>query len=140
MTPDTPLAAENGKLITLARAALGRGNVASAAAIRDETGRTYVAGAVDLPQLTLTALEAAAVVAAAAGATGIEAAALVTGRSDVAASEAQGERPAGTISLDSRAQAVLASLALPGFVLIECDRAGRVTSLTSAADLAGKDS
>ncbi|GGX51466.1 hypothetical protein GCM10010358_01350 [Streptomyces minutiscleroticus] len=48
------------------------------AAVRDETGRTYVAGTVDLPSLRLSALRTAVAMAVASGAKSLEAAAVVT--------------------------------------------------------------
>ena len=69
---------EDGKLLMLARATLGRLRVPSAAAVRDDTGRTYVAAVVDLPSLRLSALQAAVAMAMASGATGLEAAVLVS--------------------------------------------------------------
>lgn len=104
---------ENAKLITLARATLARGGGASAAAVRDETGRTHVAAQVDLPQLTLTALQAAVVVAAASGAHGIEAAVVATARSEA-------------VEVDAASLAALTDVALPGCVVIRCDRSGQV--------------
>ena len=56
--------AEDAKLVTLARAARARTGAAEAAALRDTTGRTYVAVAVDLPSLRLPALAAVVVVGA----------------------------------------------------------------------------
>ncbi|MFC4035525.1 cytidine deaminase [Streptomyces polygonati] len=69
---------EDRKLITLARSARARNAVAEGAAVRDETGRTYVAGSVSLPSLTLSALRTAVAMAVASGATSLEAAAVVT--------------------------------------------------------------
>jgi hypothetical protein len=68
---------EDAKLLTLARSARARNHASEGAAVRDETGRTYVATSVDLPSLRLTALQAAVVVAASSGASGLEAAAVV---------------------------------------------------------------
>lgn len=72
------LDAEDAKLVTLARAARARNGVAEGAAVRDDTGRTYVATSVDLPSLTVSALQAAVVMAVASGATALEAAAVVS--------------------------------------------------------------
>lgn len=47
------------------------------AAVRDETGRTYVAGTVDLDSLKLSALRTAVAMAVASGARSLEAAAVV---------------------------------------------------------------
>ncbi|MEV4433302.1 cytidine deaminase [Streptomyces sp. NPDC049555] len=69
---------EDRKLITLARATRARNAVAEGAAVRDETGRTYVAGTVDLPSLRLSALQTAVAMAVASGAKSLEAAAVVS--------------------------------------------------------------
>ena len=79
--PVKPASAENPedrKLITLARSARARNGVPEGAAVRDETGRTYVAGTVDLASLRLTALQTAVAMAVASGAKSLEAAAVVT--------------------------------------------------------------
>lgn len=70
--------AEDRKIVTLARSARARNSVAEGAAVRDETGRTYVAGTVDLPSLQLSALQTAVAMAVASGASSLEAAAVVT--------------------------------------------------------------
>ena len=72
------LAAEDAKLVTLARGARARAGAAEGAAVRDQDGRTYAAATVALPSLSLTALQLAVASAAASGATSIEAAAVVT--------------------------------------------------------------
>lgn len=69
---------EDRKLITLARSARARNGVPEGAAVRDETGRTYVAGTVALESLRLTALQTAVAMAVASGARSLEAAAIVT--------------------------------------------------------------
>ncbi|MGW1199023.1 cytidine deaminase [Streptomyces sp. NPDC002536] len=69
---------EDRKLITLARATRARNGVAEGAAVRDETGRTYVAGTVALDSLRLSALQTAVAMAVASGATSLEAAAVVS--------------------------------------------------------------
>ncbi|WP_457029851.1 cytidine deaminase [Kitasatospora sp. P5_F3] len=78
MSELTELDAEDKKIITLARSARARNGVAEGAAVRDETGRTYVAGSVALPSLELSALRTAVAMAVASGAKGLEAAAVVT--------------------------------------------------------------
>lgn len=81
MSDSAPAAAENPedrKLITLARSARARNGVPEGAAVRDETGRTYVAGSVALESLRLSALRTAVAMAVASGATSLEAAAVVT--------------------------------------------------------------
>ena len=72
------LPAEDRKIITLARSARARNGVAEGAAVRDETGRTYVAGTVALRSLSLSALRTAVAMAVASGATSLEAAAVVS--------------------------------------------------------------
>ena len=72
------LGEEDQKIITLARSARARTGAAEGAAVRDETGRTYMAATVDLPSLRLSALRLAVAMAAASGATALEAAALVS--------------------------------------------------------------
>lgn len=74
----TGLAAEDRKIITLARSTRARNGVPEGAAVRDETGRTYVAGTVDLRSLKLSALQTAVAMAVASGAKSLEAAAVVT--------------------------------------------------------------
>jgi hypothetical protein len=72
------LGEEDQKIITLARSARARTGAAEGAAVRDETGRTYLAATVDLPSLRLSALRLAVAMAVSSGATGLEAAALVS--------------------------------------------------------------
>ncbi|PYC68016.1 cytidine deaminase [Streptomyces tateyamensis] len=74
----TDLDPEDQKIVTLARSARARNGVPEGAAVRDETGRTYVAGSVALPSLTLSAVQTAVAMAVASGAKGLEAAAVVT--------------------------------------------------------------
>ncbi|MCP2338785.1 cytidine deaminase [Actinomadura rupiterrae] len=69
---------EDSKIITLARSSRARNGAAEGAAVRDETGRTYVATSVDLPSLKLSALQVAVAMAVSSGAEDLEAAALVT--------------------------------------------------------------
>ncbi|MDT0307455.1 cytidine deaminase [Streptomyces sp. DSM 44917] len=69
---------EDRKLLTLARSARARNAVPEGAAVRDETGRTYVAGTVALRALPLSALQTAVAMAVASGAKSLEAAAVVT--------------------------------------------------------------
>ncbi|RLV09072.1 cytidine deaminase [Streptomyces griseocarneus] len=69
---------EDRKLITLARSARARNAVREGAAVRDETGRTYVAGTVELDSLRLSALQTAVAMAVASGAKSLEAAAVVS--------------------------------------------------------------
>ena len=69
---------EDAKLITLARSARARTGATEGAAVRDDTGRTYVATTVDLPSLQLTALQGAVAAAVSSGAGELAAAAVVT--------------------------------------------------------------
>ncbi|MFI9610762.1 cytidine deaminase [Streptomyces sp. NPDC052023] len=78
MTDSNALAPEDRKIVTLARSARARNGVPEGAAVRDETGRTYVAGTVDLDSLKLSALRTAVAMAVASGAKSLEAAAVVT--------------------------------------------------------------
>lgn len=63
---------EDTKLVTLATNTLARSGAVQAAALRDTTGRTYVAINVVSPSLSLDAFEAVLTVALASGITGIE--------------------------------------------------------------------
>jgi hypothetical protein len=63
---------EDAKLVTLAQSTLARSGAVQAAALRDNTGRTYVAINVASPSLNLDALQAVLTVALASGITGIE--------------------------------------------------------------------
>jgi hypothetical protein len=78
MTDSSALDPEDRKIVTLARSARARNGVPEGAAVRDETGRTYVAGSVGLPSLRLSALQTAVAMAVASGAASLEAAAVVT--------------------------------------------------------------
>ena len=64
---------EDLKLLTLAKATMARSNSISAAALRDKTGRTYVAIPVKSGEFEVDSLLAVLVVAKASGITGIEA-------------------------------------------------------------------
>ncbi|MCN9239530.1 cytidine deaminase [Streptomyces sp. RY43-2] len=86
MTDSNALDPEDLKIVTLARSVRARNGVPEGAAVRDETGRTYVAGAVALDSLKLSALRTAVAMAVASGATSLEAAALVT-EAEVASAE-----------------------------------------------------
>ncbi|MFJ5918146.1 cytidine deaminase [Streptomyces ardesiacus] len=86
MTETPDLDPEDRKIVTLARSARARNGVPEGAAVRDETGRTYVAGTVALDSLHLSALRTAVAMAVASGAKSLEAAAVVT-ESDTAAEE-----------------------------------------------------
>jgi hypothetical protein len=64
---------EDQKLVTLAQATLKRSGAKQAAALRDSTGRTYVAVAITSPSLSLDAIQAVFTVAMASQIDGIEA-------------------------------------------------------------------
>jgi hypothetical protein len=70
----TELAAEDQKLVTLARAVRVRTGAPQGAAVRDIEGRTYAAATVAVPALRLSALQVAIAMAVASGASGFEAA------------------------------------------------------------------
>ena len=76
------LGPEDEKLVTLARAALGRAVVRewvpAGAAVRDEMGRTYAAASVEVDGASVTALQLAVATALSSGARRFEAAAVVT--------------------------------------------------------------
>ncbi|MCX2969858.1 cytidine deaminase [Streptomyces sp. TRM70308] len=78
MTEAHAIDPEDRKIIVLARSARARNGVAEGAAVRDETGRTYVASTVGLPSLDLSALRTAVAMAVASGAKSLEAAAVVS--------------------------------------------------------------
>jgi hypothetical protein len=78
MTDSNALDPEDSKIVTLARSARARNGVPEGAAVRDETGRTYVAGTVGLASLKLSALQTAVAMAVASGAKSLEAAVVVT--------------------------------------------------------------
>ncbi|HVF04048.1 MAG TPA: cytidine deaminase [Frankiaceae bacterium] len=74
--------AEDSKLVTLARAALGRAlvrtMVPAGAAVRDDMGRTYAAASVEVDGASVTALQLAVASAISSGARAFEAAAIVS--------------------------------------------------------------
>ncbi|PKV85653.1 cytidine deaminase [Streptomyces sp. TLI_146] len=95
MTLSTELDPEDRKIITLARSARARNGVAEGAAVRDETGRTYVAGTVELDSLRLSALRTAVAMAVASGAKSLEAAAVVTEAATASAEDRAAVRDLG---------------------------------------------
>ncbi|MDT9683023.1 cytidine deaminase [Streptomyces sp. TRM76323] len=95
MTQSTELDAEDRKIITLARSARARNGVPEGAAVRDETGRTYVAGTVALESLRLSALQTAVAMAVASGAKSLEAAAVVSEAADVSDADRAAVRDLG---------------------------------------------
>ncbi|MCD7439822.1 cytidine deaminase [Streptomyces lincolnensis] len=95
MTDSSALGPEDRKIVTLARSARARNGVPEGAAVRDETGRTYVAGTVALESLRLSALRTAVAMAVASGATALEAAAVVTEAESVSAEDLAAVRDLG---------------------------------------------
>jgi len=95
MTESSALDPEDRKIVTLARSARARNGVPEGAAVRDETGRTYVAGTVALESLKLSALQTAVAMAVASGAKSLEAAAVVTGAESVSAEDLAAVRDLG---------------------------------------------
>ncbi|MFI9805651.1 cytidine deaminase [Streptomyces sp. NPDC052301] len=87
MTESNALDPEDRKIVTLARSARVRNGVPEGAAVRDDTGRTYVAGSVELASLKLSALRTAVAMAVASGARSLEAAAVVSEAESVAAED-----------------------------------------------------
>ena len=95
MTDSNGLDPEDRKIVTLARSARARNGVPEGAAVRDETGRTYVAGTVDLASLKLSALQTAVAMAVASGAKSLEAAAVVTDTESASAEDRAAVRDLG---------------------------------------------
>ncbi|MCM3883957.1 cytidine deaminase [Frankia sp. R82] len=106
--PGPKLAAEDAKLLVLARSARLRayvpdGSVSQGAALRDTDGRTYIAATLGLARadLAISALRAAIAAAVSSGARRFEAAAIVTGEPTSAATGSGGESTsAATGSVD----------------------------------------
>ncbi|MFJ2769615.1 cytidine deaminase [Streptomyces sp. NPDC087300] len=95
MTESAALDPEDRKIVTLARSARARNGVPEGAAVRDSTGRTYVAGTVALSSLQLSALRTAVAMAVASGAESLEAAAVVSGAESVSAEDLAAVRDLG---------------------------------------------
>ncbi|MFF4346648.1 cytidine deaminase [Streptomyces sp. NPDC001530] len=95
MTDSSALDPEDRKIVTLARSARARNGVPEGAAVRDETGRTYVAGTVALESLRLSALQTAVAMAVASGAKSLEAAAVVSEAEAVSAEDRAAVRDLG---------------------------------------------
>ncbi|MEU1869325.1 cytidine deaminase [Streptomyces sp. NPDC048376] len=95
MTETPDLDPEDRKIVTLARSARARNGVPEGAAVRDETGRTYVAGTVALDSLRLSALRTAVAMAVASGAKSLEAAAVVTESGSASAEDRAAVRDLG---------------------------------------------
>lgn len=94
-TAGAALGPEDTKIITLARSARARNGVSEGAAVRDETGRTYVAGTVELESLKLSALRTAVAMAVASGAGSLEAAAVVSAADSVSEADRAAVRDLG---------------------------------------------
>ena len=103
---------EDNKLITLARSARARNNAAEGAAVRDETGRTYIATTVSLSASAGLAAIAAAV---SSGASKLEGVVVVTDAGEFAASDVDAGR----------------ELAVPGALMHRCDASGAVAETIS---------
>ncbi|MFF9620348.1 cytidine deaminase [Streptomyces griseosporeus] len=95
MTDSNALDPEDRKIVTLARSARARNGVPEGAAVRDDTGRTYVAGTVELESLKLSALRTAVAMAVASGAASLEAAAVVSEAESVPADDLAAVRDLG---------------------------------------------
>ncbi|MCG7208784.1 MULTISPECIES: cytidine/deoxycytidylate deaminase family protein [Streptomyces] len=95
MTDSNALDPEDRKIVTLARSARARNGVPEGAAVRDSTGRTYVAGTVELASLKLSALRTAVAMAVASGAESLEAAAVVSGAGEIDAEDLAAVRDLG---------------------------------------------
>jgi hypothetical protein len=95
MTDSNALDPEDRKIVTLARSARARNAVPEGAAVRDDTGRTYVAGTVALDSLRLSALRTAVAMAVASGAKSLEAAAVVTEAESASAEDLAAVRDLG---------------------------------------------
>jgi hypothetical protein len=74
----TELAAEDQKLVTLARSTRSRTGGSEGAAVRDADGRTYAAATVSLPSLQVSALGVCVAMAVSSGSRGLEAAVLLS--------------------------------------------------------------
>jgi hypothetical protein len=97
MSDSSAIDPEDRKIVTLARSARARNGVPEGAAVRDETGRTYVAGTVDLDSLKLSALRTAVAMAVASGAKSLEAAAVVTEADGVSGEDLAAVRDLGGV-------------------------------------------
>jgi hypothetical protein len=83
--PSLPTDPEDLKLITLARAALGRTAAPQGACVRDAEGRAYAGATVHLEHLRLSAVAVAVAMAVSSGADGLDAVAVVGGEEPSAA-------------------------------------------------------
>ena len=105
---------EDLKLITLARAALGRTGAQQGAAVRDTDGRAYAAASIDLEHLKLSGIAVAVAMAVSSGAVGLEAVALI------------GDVEPSDVDLD-----IVADLAGHSTVIIWAASGGAVKSVTT---------
>lgn len=118
-TPQEPaLAAEDRKLVTLARSARARTGAPQGAALRDADGRTYAAATVDLPSLRLGPLEVCVAMAVASGARGVEAAVLLG---------ALGHDGEDQEKRDEQSLAAVRDLGGPGVPVLSADERGTIT-------------
>ena len=106
---------EDNKLITLARSARARNNAAEGAAVRDETGRTYIATTVSLSALSLSAGLAAIAAAVSSGASKLEGVVVVTDAGELSAADVEAGR----------------ELAAPDALMHRCDASGAVVETIS---------
>lgn len=97
--PAAEPAAEDAKLVTLARSARARAAAAEGAAVRDDIGRTYAAASVGLESLRLSALQAAVAAALASGSDRVEAAVVVSGADALAEPDLAVLRELGTATV-----------------------------------------
>ena len=107
---------EDLKLVTLARSARARNGADTAAAVRDDTGRTYVATPVALASLSLGAVQAAVAAAVSSGARRLEAVVVV-----------------GSSAPDHDAVAVGRELAAPGARMLVAAADGTITDAIALA-------
>lgn len=109
------LAAEDRKLLTLARATRARTGAREGAAVRDLDGRTYAAATVDLPSLQVSAVGAVVAMAVASAAQGLEAAVVLGDPAEAAETDL----------------AVLRDVAGSGVPVLLADARGTVTGSTT---------
>ncbi|WP_236671265.1 cytidine deaminase [Streptomyces sp. 7-21] len=124
--PSEPADPEDRKIITLARSARARNGTPEGAAVRDETGRTYVATTVALDSLRLSALRTAVAMAVASGARSLEAAALVSDASDASGNGA------GAPAVPSDDLAAVRDLGGPGTPVLLAGPDGRLRATITA--------
>lgn len=102
---------EDEKLVVLARSARARNGSAAGAAVRDTTGRTYVATTVELASLRLSAVQGAVAMAVSGGAEALETGVVVTdadlAEQDVAAARDLGAAQVLLVAPDGSTTAVV---------------------------------